>query len=81
MRKPVTLTWSDVRALPAVAQTTTFHCVTGWTVGNVHWQGVRLQTLWDMVEPLPDGPLRQLRLDGAPATPTRSRCRSRRCPR
>ena len=40
-------------ALPAVAQTTTFHCVTGWTVGNVHWKGVRLQTLWDMVEPLP----------------------------
>ena len=53
VRKPVTLTWPDVRALPAVAQTTTFHCVTGWTVGNVHWQGVRLQTLWDMVEPLP----------------------------
>ena len=27
--------------------------MTGWTVSNVHWQGVRLQTLWDMVEPLP----------------------------
>ena len=53
VRKPVTLTWPEVRALPAVSQTTTFHCVTGWTVSNVHWRGVRLQTLWDMVEPLP----------------------------
>jgi DMSO/TMAO reductase YedYZ molybdopterin-dependent catalytic subunit len=53
VRKPVTLTWPEVRALPAVSQTNTFHCVTGWTVSNVHWRGVRLQTLWDMVEPLP----------------------------
>jgi DMSO/TMAO reductase YedYZ molybdopterin-dependent catalytic subunit len=53
VRKPVSLTWADVQALPTAAQTSTFHCVTGWTVGNVHWKGVRLQTLWDMVEPLP----------------------------
>jgi DMSO/TMAO reductase YedYZ molybdopterin-dependent catalytic subunit len=52
VRRPVVLSWSDVEALPVVAQTTTFHCVTGWTVGDVHWRGVRLQTLWDMVEPL-----------------------------
>jgi DMSO/TMAO reductase YedYZ molybdopterin-dependent catalytic subunit len=53
VRRPVTLTWSQVQALPAVSQTNTFHCVTGWTVSDVHWRGVRLQTLWDMVEPLP----------------------------
>jgi DMSO/TMAO reductase YedYZ molybdopterin-dependent catalytic subunit len=53
VRKPVTLTWPEVQALPAVSQTKTFHCVTGWTVSNVHWRGVRLQTLLDMVEPLP----------------------------
>jgi DMSO/TMAO reductase YedYZ molybdopterin-dependent catalytic subunit len=53
VRKPVTLTWPQVQALPAVSQTNTFHCVTGWTVSDVHWRGVRLQTLWDMVEPLP----------------------------
>jgi DMSO/TMAO reductase YedYZ molybdopterin-dependent catalytic subunit len=53
VRKPVSLTWPEVQALPAVSQTNTFHCVTGWTVSNVGWRGVRLQTLWDMVEPLP----------------------------
>jgi DMSO/TMAO reductase YedYZ molybdopterin-dependent catalytic subunit len=52
VRKPVTLTWPEVQALPAVSQTRTFHCVTGWTVSDVHWRGVRLQTLFDMVEPL-----------------------------
>jgi len=53
VRKPVALTWHEFRGLPSAVQTSTFHCVTGWTVSNVHWQGVRLQTLWDMVQPLP----------------------------
>jgi DMSO/TMAO reductase YedYZ molybdopterin-dependent catalytic subunit len=53
VRKPVTLRWEQFAALPSVDQTTDFHCVTGWSVDNVHWRGVRLQTLWDMVEPLP----------------------------
>jgi DMSO/TMAO reductase YedYZ molybdopterin-dependent catalytic subunit len=51
VEKPLTLTWDDVMGLPQASQTTTFHCVTGWTVSNVHWQGVRLSTLWDMVKP------------------------------
>ena len=53
VRKPVTLSWADVMKLPSVDQTSDFHCVTGWSVAGVHWRGVRLQTLWDMVEPLP----------------------------
>ena len=28
-----------------------FESPSGWTVSNVHWKGVRFQTLWDMVEP------------------------------
>ena len=32
---------------------TDFHCVTGWTVGGVRWAGVRMQTIWDIVKPLP----------------------------
>jgi DMSO/TMAO reductase YedYZ molybdopterin-dependent catalytic subunit len=53
VEQPVTLHWAQVRALPSVRQTTNFHCVTGWTVDNVHWEGVRMQTLWDIVRPLP----------------------------
>jgi len=39
--------------LPKAEQVSTFHCVTGWTVKNVHWGGVRFQQLFDLVQPLP----------------------------
>src|SRR3954465_9929037 len=41
----LSLTWDEVMQLPQDSQVTDFHCVTGWTVGNVHWTGVRLQHL------------------------------------
>ena len=31
-----------------------FHCVTGWTVDDVRWSGVRFEHLLDLVEPLPE---------------------------
>jgi DMSO/TMAO reductase YedYZ molybdopterin-dependent catalytic subunit len=40
--KPVSLGYRDLLSLPKVEQISTFHCVTGWTVKNVHWGGVRL---------------------------------------
>lgn len=40
--KPITLTYDDLRSLPRVEQVSVFHCVTGWTVKNVHWAGVRI---------------------------------------
>jgi DMSO/TMAO reductase YedYZ molybdopterin-dependent catalytic subunit len=48
---PLSLSWDEVLALPQARQTSDFHCVTGWTVGGVHWQGVRLQDLWDRAKP------------------------------
>ncbi|MGN6380000.1 MAG: molybdopterin-dependent oxidoreductase [Gaiellales bacterium] len=53
VRRPLNLSWAEFTQLSSVDQTTDFHCVTGWSVDGVHWRGVRLQTLWDMVEPLP----------------------------
>jgi DMSO/TMAO reductase YedYZ molybdopterin-dependent catalytic subunit len=50
----LSLTWDEVMQLPQASQTTDFHCVTGWSVGNVHWTGVRLQALWDMAKPTSD---------------------------
>jgi DMSO/TMAO reductase YedYZ molybdopterin-dependent catalytic subunit len=51
VEQPLSLSWDEVLALPQARQTTDFHCVTGWTVGGVHWQGVRLQDLWDRAKP------------------------------
>ena len=54
VKKPRTLTYADLRALPRAEQVSTFHCVTGWTVKDVHWAGVRFQHVLDLVEPLPE---------------------------
>jgi DMSO/TMAO reductase YedYZ molybdopterin-dependent catalytic subunit len=53
VEKPVSLSYEQLRALPRAEQISTFHCVTGWTVPNVHWAGVRLQHVFDLVTPLP----------------------------
>ena len=53
VKRPVSLSYEQVRALPRAEQVSTFHCVTGWTVPNVHWAGVRLDHLFDLVRPLP----------------------------
>jgi DMSO/TMAO reductase YedYZ molybdopterin-dependent catalytic subunit len=53
VEKPVRLRWSAVAELPGEHQTSDFHCVTGWTVGGVHWEGIRPQTIIDLVRPKP----------------------------
>jgi len=52
VKRPRTLTYDQLTALPRADQTSTFHCVTGWTVKNVHWGGIRFQQLFDLVQPL-----------------------------
>jgi DMSO/TMAO reductase YedYZ molybdopterin-dependent catalytic subunit len=49
--KPMTLSYDELRALPRTSQIRNFHCVTGWSVSNVHWTGVRLSHLLDRVSP------------------------------
>jgi DMSO/TMAO reductase YedYZ molybdopterin-dependent catalytic subunit len=53
VRKPRNFSYDELRALPQAHQISTFHCVTGWTVKNVHWSGIRFKDLLDLVEPLP----------------------------
>ena len=52
--RPQTLDYEQLRALPAAEQVSTFHCVTGWTVSNVHWRGVRFADLLAAAEPHPE---------------------------
>ncbi len=53
VKHPRSLNHDQLKALPKAEQVSTFHCVTGWTVNNVHWAGVRFQHLFDLVQPLP----------------------------
>ncbi len=52
VEQPTSLTYDQLRALPRVEQVSTFHCVTGWTVQNVHWGGVRLHDVLAAAGPL-----------------------------
>jgi DMSO/TMAO reductase YedYZ molybdopterin-dependent catalytic subunit len=45
--RPLELTYADLLALPRAEQVSDFHCVTGWTVENVRWAGVRFNELLD----------------------------------
>ncbi len=53
VRRPLELTYADLRALPKAEQVSTFHCVTGWTVNDVRWGGVRFHDLLAHAQPLP----------------------------
>jgi DMSO/TMAO reductase YedYZ molybdopterin-dependent catalytic subunit len=50
---PMRLRWHEVAALPGTRQISDFHCVTGWSVDKVHWEGIRPQTIIDLVRPKP----------------------------
>jgi DMSO/TMAO reductase YedYZ molybdopterin-dependent catalytic subunit len=47
--KPLILTLDDLEAMPKTTLVREFQCVTGWTVPDVHWEGVRLSDILDSV--------------------------------
>lgn len=47
--KPITLTMDEVLRQPAVTETRFYKCVTGWSVPNCVWTGIRLSHLLDLV--------------------------------
>jgi DMSO/TMAO reductase YedYZ molybdopterin-dependent catalytic subunit len=53
VRKPVSLSYRELLALPKAEQVSTFHCVTGWSVDGVKWGGVRLNDVLASAQPLP----------------------------
>jgi len=52
VREPLSLSYADLLDLPRAEQVSTFHCVTGWSVQNVHWAGVRLRDVIGPAQPL-----------------------------
>jgi len=51
VEQPVSLTYDQLRSLPRAEQVSTFHCVTGWTVKDVHWAGVRMHDVLSLARP------------------------------
>ena len=42
---PTSFTLADLKAMPRADQVSDFHCVTGWSVSDVRWGGVRIADL------------------------------------
>lgn len=53
VERPQTLTYAQLQALPQARQTSDFVCVTGWSVDDVRWSGVRVHDLLAAARPLP----------------------------
>ena len=53
VERPIELSHDQLLALPKAEQVSTFHCVTGWTVTNVRWGGVRFHDLLGPALPQP----------------------------
>src|SRR5947199_1932271 len=51
VEQPVSLTYDQLRALPHVEQASNFHCVTGCSVDNVRWGGVRMRDVLATAKP------------------------------
>ena len=50
--RKLSLSYDELLALPRASQVSTFHCVTGWSVQNVHWAGVRIRDVLAAARPL-----------------------------
>ena len=51
VERPVSLTYAQLLNLPRAEQVTDFHCVTGWSVSNARWAGVRFSDLLALARP------------------------------
>ncbi len=53
VERPRSWSWDELMALPASEYTGAIHCVTTWSKFDVQFGGVSLDTLMDLVAPLP----------------------------
>lgn len=51
--RPLDLGFADLLKLARRDQITDFHCVEGWSIYDVPWNGVHLSTLFDLARPRP----------------------------
>jgi len=52
--KTVVFSLNELMRLPTVSLTFDFRCLEGWVVPDTEWQGVKVSTLLEAAEPLPD---------------------------
>jgi len=53
--RPIQLNWEKFLQLKRKVQVSDFHCVTGWSVTSITWEGIPLRELLDYVGVKPNG--------------------------
>lgn len=51
VEKSLILSYEELLSLPTIKVNWDFHCVTGWSVRNIEWEGVGLKTIIDLTKP------------------------------
>ncbi len=51
IKKPIKLRWNELLELPTVESVSNFHCVEGWSVLGLKWEGVSFKHIAKLVEP------------------------------
>jgi len=51
VKKPLKLSWDALQKLPTVTSVSDFHCVEGWSVLGLTWEGIRFTDIVNLVEP------------------------------
>ncbi|MCS7239861.1 MAG: molybdopterin-dependent oxidoreductase [Candidatus Bipolaricaulota bacterium] len=54
LRNPCTLSWEELQGLPRVQVRADFHCVEGWSVPDLVWEGVPASAIVFLTRPEPD---------------------------
>lgn len=52
VENPMRLNWADFLKLPQSISVSDFHCVEGWSVKNLKWEGVRFKDIEKLIKPL-----------------------------
>lgn len=51
VEKPMKLRWNDVLKLPKVESVSDFHCVEGWSVPGLKWEGIQFKQIIELAKP------------------------------
>jgi len=51
VKKPIKLNWNNLLKLPTVESVSDFHCVEGWSVLGLKWEGIRFKHIVNIVRP------------------------------